>query len=62
MKSENKKYRIGLKKSTAISNLDTIESHLLSKILINGVTVKQYGELTSDMFKQIFMIKDIIAN
>lgn len=34
---------------------------VIQKILKNGLPVKQYRNLTGDIFKQIFMVKDILA-
>jgi hypothetical protein len=36
--------------------------HIINRILMDGLPVSQYRELTSDMFKQIYMVKDILSN
>lgn len=38
------------------------KNKILTKILIQGLSVKEYHNLTSDMFKQVHMIKDFILN
>ena len=35
---------------------------MLTKILAKGLSVKEYSDLTSDMFIQLHMIKDIFEN
>lgn len=52
-----------LKNTSSKNKKQVLEKNkILTKILMKGLSVKEYHNLTSDMFKQVHMIKDFILN